>query len=718
MNTIELQIDKNQLSQEDVIEAAKELFYSKEQDFNEIKNRKWYKSILNAVTFGKEDKKFIIKNISDLATLQRLFLNIYLQHYKALSDNLSVIIQTGIQHNEIFKKIYYSQLGIQPQDDPKTMPETDQMIFKKFLGEYNVGGIVPDKVQTYNRRMLLYLGGFAPAGELSKDSLGKISNPSVFYRCLLEQAALNGNLESMDLPDNVFDDIEELNISARRQRDLEMHVRSEANIYGAEYFLYKYSNSDEVNKENRFLFDTICREESLDKTIENTHNSTDGLMQGSESGSGNIVGCSISENDAIEEYIIEDQLVIPLNEEKIFKTMKIHFGASIVCKGEVLFENCVIYCKEENYGGKICVEDGKLKAVNCTFIMKTHDGECFIKGTREESFGADLEFESCKFIDCGYFIGFSNTNDKLIIHNSEIINPNIWFVGGCVRKYVISNCIFNLNDKNKLFRTSRPEYKVIGLFNAEYSEPQYNYGIFRDNTVNIMIPDFENKEKGYEEITFLGYATHVSNCKFYGGKVFDRTVIAEFIEKCTFIDDKNAVFSKQIEECYFENCIDPVQLGEISWMNLDDSICILKNSVLCGCGNQLVEFSNYPKRVKIINTTFKNMTVNESNPLVEYQSESLRSACIKFTSCKDTETLLIENCTFENIDLKVWFLIANNVVEKITPNVCQVIDCNFRNVVSERKDGVIINTKSHYLGLFKREIEVTSVHMVNCKGLY
>ena len=59
MNTIELQIDKNQLSQEDVIEAAKELFYSKEQDFKEIKNRKWYKSILNAVTFGKEDKKFI-----------------------------------------------------------------------------------------------------------------------------------------------------------------------------------------------------------------------------------------------------------------------------------------------------------------------------------------------------------------------------------------------------------------------------------------------------------------------------------------------------------------------------------------------------------------------------------------------------------------------------------------------------------------------------------
>ena len=33
MNTIELQIDKNQLSQEDVIEAAKELFYSKDPGY-------------------------------------------------------------------------------------------------------------------------------------------------------------------------------------------------------------------------------------------------------------------------------------------------------------------------------------------------------------------------------------------------------------------------------------------------------------------------------------------------------------------------------------------------------------------------------------------------------------------------------------------------------------------------------------------------------------
>ena len=533
------------------------------------------------------------------------------------------------------------------------------------------------------------------------EDIAKLEDKEIGSKLILEIICVINSLSETDYKYDVFEELEdELTVSGKEKRSIIEHFSETTNLYSLRKWVSLFLNT------------------AYEETIENAHNSETELIQVSGSGSGSIVGCSISENDAIEEYIIEDQLVIPLNEEKIFKTMKIHFGASIVCKGEVLFENCVIYCKEENYGGKICVEDGKLKAVNCTFIMKTHDGECFIKGTREEAFGADLEFESCKFIDCGYFIGFANTNDRLIIHNSEIINPNIWFVGGCVRKYIISNCIFNLNENNKLFRTSRPEYKVIGLFNAEYSESQYNYGIFRDNTVNIMIPGFENKEKSYEEITFLGYATHVSNCKFYGGKVFDRTVIAEFIEKCTFIDDKNAVFSPQIEECHFENCIDPVKLGKISWMNTDDYICILKNSVLCGCGNHLVEFSNFPKRVKIINTIFKNMTVNEGNPLVEYQAEFLRSACIAFTSFKDTEILLIENCTFENIDLKVWFLITNNVVEKITPNVCQVVDCNFRNVVSERKDGVIINTKSHYFGLFKREIEVTSVHMVNCKGLY
>ena len=89
-------------------EAAEEIGKSREQDFQTLKERKWYQRLLKTVTFSNaaEQKKLLIKDVSSLSKLYEITLRaLYLlwQDIRSakmpikLSDARLRIAQRGVQ---------------------------------------------------------------------------------------------------------------------------------------------------------------------------------------------------------------------------------------------------------------------------------------------------------------------------------------------------------------------------------------------------------------------------------------------------------------------------------------------------------------------------------------------------------------------------------------------------------------------------------------------
>ena len=58
-------------------QAAADIFSDSNVSFEEIKNRPWYKSLLNIVTFQRGDKRMVVRNIRNLASLQSIYMEVY-----------------------------------------------------------------------------------------------------------------------------------------------------------------------------------------------------------------------------------------------------------------------------------------------------------------------------------------------------------------------------------------------------------------------------------------------------------------------------------------------------------------------------------------------------------------------------------------------------------------------------------------------------------------
>ena len=81
-NVNKILFDKDKFTVEDLREAAKQIFEAQEEEFYAIKNEKWYKKFLNALSFGSGRNKKIVNDIRSLAKLQTIFALVYYENYK------------------------------------------------------------------------------------------------------------------------------------------------------------------------------------------------------------------------------------------------------------------------------------------------------------------------------------------------------------------------------------------------------------------------------------------------------------------------------------------------------------------------------------------------------------------------------------------------------------------------------------------------------------
>lgn len=241
---IEYNID--QMSEEDLLDAANIIFSIEEEDFEKIKFEKWYQTLFRAITLNQDGKKYAVKGIHSLAKLQQLFMTIYVKNYRKSHVQLNEIIDAVTTNSEKIKKLYGACiLNLEEQQSLSSLDAHDAEILALFLGEYrNSEGVVPDKVKKYNRGVLNALDQKVPKGSLDNHQIRKLKNPKVVYRCFMEQSAVDGTIDSQEWTDKIYEDLKDFELSENSKSEIKESVKYEAEIAGTDYFIIKYTKDN------------------------------------------------------------------------------------------------------------------------------------------------------------------------------------------------------------------------------------------------------------------------------------------------------------------------------------------------------------------------------------------------------------------------------------------------------------------------------------------
>lgn len=238
----DIRVDQGIFTVEDAKSAAEQIFSVQEEDFSKVKNAKWYQKLLRAVTFGAGDKKYIINDIRSLGMLQSLFMQIYVKQYSALDGQLRGIIENQAKTNRIVKSLLYSCVEkIRPQESPQKLNEHDKQILLLFLSQYHSLNNNEDRFRSYRASIAKACAATLPQGEFEPAQLSRVAATDTFYRCALELCALDDELESFTIPEDIYDALGHLNISPARKKELETALHQEISSFGTEYLLNKYN---------------------------------------------------------------------------------------------------------------------------------------------------------------------------------------------------------------------------------------------------------------------------------------------------------------------------------------------------------------------------------------------------------------------------------------------------------------------------------------------
>ncbi|SEM01935.1 hypothetical protein SAMN04487770_12366 [Butyrivibrio sp. ob235] len=251
--------DNTLFSTEDYKEAAKDLLDKSINDFESIKNRKWYEKFFSAINVGNGDKKIIISQIKNIEDFFKLFLAVYDQDLKLQDDQLDRIVSELLENRKDVEKIYeLTVLGINRENDIRELlDDRSKYILLLILSKASSFYESCSKLSDYNKCLADYLLIDFVQVELTDSQLEELRHPEIVYRCLAEQKAICG---VDDFPQGVLDIIDGLAVSEKSKRKIEEQVSEESRSFSPDYFISKYakriiietktSANENINDEN------------------------------------------------------------------------------------------------------------------------------------------------------------------------------------------------------------------------------------------------------------------------------------------------------------------------------------------------------------------------------------------------------------------------------------------------------------------------------------
>ncbi|MCC3356929.1 hypothetical protein [Bacillus sp. REN16] len=685
MSLQELHIDydyyQQETSLEDLKEAANKLSIAAQEQFDEIKNEKWFTRVFDMVTLSTKKDQRMASQIGELSQAQTIFMEILVR----LSTNdrrISELVTTSMEKIKrlsqqdllLAKKVKelenYCVLGLTKQTDIVDLPMKEKQIAGGLLLHLmDQFEHVSEHQQAYANAVLNYIEVDPQPIDIHQAiySLNNIDSKKILLQCCIEYGFLQHF--NFDFLEGIEELLEEFDFGNKTIKELVSKVENLYKLRGEDGFIDKYGGYDFLEPDETFyaeLEDAEAQYEMIEK----------------------------------EDVVISTILHIPSGTVQEFHNKNIYINTYIRCEGTLRFENCSVYYNESEEANEIIVEEGaELEFLNCAIFCKGEVDNFFIQ-TKENS---ELLFQNCEFYGCSYFANLEY-NGSITIEKSKLINPSENFLSGQYNKGTIQNCAITFTTIPKS-STKENEYSWKPVFNVNTFSEEPRFVIqecvvngdaltYSSTTPSLIIFDIE---KGVYQ-----------NCSF------------EFLNNCI----RNA---KEVVQSEFTNCGSVLTLGglfSLEEIKLTNSLfmkcesvveashsSIISNCQFIDCTNNIIK-TDFDGGVTIEYCEFDNVTYTNGSSFI-----SEGSLYFQRTKNKSSTFSTVKKCVFNGFETESGFLILGNVFEKIKGPTAFIEDCTFQNCVTKRDSGKIIKQYSSYFGLFNKEIEVEAIAIRNCRGL-
>jgi hypothetical protein len=250
-----IEFHKEELSEQDFLEAANSIFSAEQKDFERIKSEKWYQALFHAITLNQDGKKYAVRGVRNLAQLQQLFIQFYVEHYRQTSDYLDAIMDSVMKNSTSIKALYGKlMLKLERQEGPESLSVEDAEILALLLCEYrDENGTVSERVQKYNRGVLSVLPCKIPSGSLNLHQISLLKSPKIVYRCFMEQCAVDETIDTKSWPVELRELLKDFELSDNTKMSIQDAVKREVEIAGIDYLLEKYGDIDSDIPDTAFV---------------------------------------------------------------------------------------------------------------------------------------------------------------------------------------------------------------------------------------------------------------------------------------------------------------------------------------------------------------------------------------------------------------------------------------------------------------------------------
>ena len=518
---------------DDAREAAKQLFEIQVDDFYALKNEKWYKHLLNAITFGSDRKKKVIKDIRSLSKLQTIFMRVYCENYKNLDSQLNEIIDNIAKTNESVRKIYVNYIvGVKSQQNILDLPQLEQDILLLLLCAYSSNNGNGESLKKFRAGVAQTVGRGIPQGEFKPEMLEQIKSGDIFYRFIVEMCAIDGGLDDFSIPDNIYDAINYLTISNKAKQNIESQIKNELDSFGVDYLIAKYG----IIEDNLFDDDIELKEED-----------------------------SVDEEFAM--IIIDKELKISKGKQQVYKNKEIFLHANVICDGELIFENCTIKYNDSALPSKVEISsDGKLSIMGCSFVCLSYKDDYLFECR------GNVTITKAQFIDCSYL--FWATKDVYVEECRMTNCSKGLFNLNPEEKAKVSICknIISQSELKQFYKEDKDRcYGPMIKLSARHT---YGCVFYFNNNIITEEPEFAELFKDeYRKFEYI-----------------DSREMR--ITQCTFIKTSGSIDALSIEECYFKECKNPISISGFSDKNAKIENCVFEKCESAIHGRDNTEIKN------------------------------------------------------------------------------------------------------------------------------
>ena len=662
--------------------AIKKLSTSSENQFNELKNERWFNRLFNMITFSNKKNIRLAEQINTLAQAQEILIRVLLL-LSEKSSEISELVKNNAKdieklgENDIYllnriKKLEDKVLDIKRKIKPEDLSLQAKEILSACLNKLStLFDYTNDNQKLYVNFILNQLNIDRVEYnnlELAIDELDSNNEKTQILISCLEYIYLkNNNFNILKTNYQILNFIEMFYFSEKKIDEIKNQVERDSNFDG---IIFRYANNYNKDfEDDDFLLDFINSIEEIE----------------------------IEKDD----LYINSMLNIKEGKIYVIENKNIHISSMINCSGTLEIKNCTLYYNEilnteaKKIFNKINLgNNSTLKVENSTVICKNYDKNFFIKG--EDLKKSNIYLKNTIFIDClncinSYVIDAS-------VENCEFRN--------CVRNFFKINVYGDFLMKDcSIIQEKLPDFKIPikeYIHNNEvlfYINNQKS-AIFTNNKVDIY---FYDNERQYNQLIGDNYPNKkliVKNSIFNNHleNKFSLKITAEYIDNCSFYSLKNILKTESVNNCFFENC-------SFICQERNSNLLYIKNTEFRNCSDSLFPSTrDYINEYSLRPSYYHNKIIFEN---CKFSGNGL----IKENFIELGHSSQIKNCEFSNISMEN-FLISISIDEK---SLILIQNTFFKNCNTERSDKEIIKKYGSMQRVIKGELIYKMAEIKDCQ---